>query len=118
MVSDYTKRKTVKVPKIRDFYTLKGTVGRRRSGNGEVREAILKSTEQKRAVKMLFRHEDFTKQDADRVAQQIEVLKCLDHPNILKFYEAYKDSKNYYIVTELCTGGELFDIIMQHGTCF
>lgn len=46
------------------------------------------------------------------------MLKSLDHPNILKFYEAYKDNRNLFIVTELCTGGELFDVIMALGRCF
>lgn len=39
----------------------------------------------------------------------MEILKRLDHPNIIKLYEFYKDDKRYYLVTEICTGGELFD---------
>lgn len=50
--------------------------------------------------------------------QQIDVLKTLDHPNVLKFYEAYKNNKRYYMVTELCTGGELFDVILKRGKYF
>ena len=37
------------------------------------------------------------------------MMKRLDHPNILKLYELYEDDKRYYLVTELCTGGELYD---------
>jgi len=40
------------------------------------------------------------------------VLLKLDHPNILKVYDFYEDEKCCYIVTELCTGGELFDKII------
>jgi len=36
-------------------------------------------------------------------------MKRLDHPNILKLYELYEDDKRYYLVEELCTGGELYD---------
>lgn len=36
-----------------------------------------------------------------------------DHPNILKVYEYYQDSQYFYIITELCTGGELFDKIVH-----
>lgn len=36
------------------------------------------------------------------------ILKELDHPNILKVYDLFQDNKNYYLITELCTGGELF----------
>jgi calcium-dependent protein kinase len=37
----------------------------------------------------------------------------MDHPNILKLYEVFEDSKGYYLVTELCTGGELFEYITE-----
>jgi calcium-dependent protein kinase len=36
----------------------------------------------------------------------------LDHPHILHIYEYFEDDQNLYIVTELCTGGELFDKII------
>ena len=39
----------------------------------------------------------------------------MDHPNVVKIYEAFQDSKRYYIVTELCTGGELFDMIVSRA---
>lgn len=44
---------------------------------------------------------------------EINILKDLDHPNILKIFEAYKDSKRFYIVTEILQGGELFDMIVK-----
>jgi len=34
--------------------------------------------------------------------KEIDILKNLDHPNILKIYEFYEDSKYLYIITELC----------------
>ena len=36
-----------------------------------------------------------------------------DHPNILKVFEFFHDEKYFYIVTELCLGGELFDKIVE-----
>lgn len=39
---------------------------------------------------------------------EINNLKNLDHPNILTIYEVFEDEKRIYIVTELCTGGDLF----------
>lgn len=34
----------------------------------------------------------------------------------MKLYEVYSDEKRYYIVTEYCKGGELFDEIVKKGT--
>jgi calcium-dependent protein kinase len=45
---------------------------------------------------------------------EVEILKRLDHPNIIKIYEFYYDEKYFYIVTELCTGGELFQKIVKN----
>lgn len=43
-------------------------------------------------------------------------LKRLDHPNILKLYEVFEDSKKYFLVTEYCKGGELFEEIVNKIT--
>ncbi|KAL4497962.1 hypothetical protein ABPG72_014819 [Tetrahymena utriculariae] len=50
--------------------------------------------------------------------QEIDILKTLDHPNILKIYEFYEDNRYLYIITELCNGRELFDVIVEDDTCF
>ena len=46
---------------------------------------------------------------------EIENLAQLDHPNILKMYEFFEDDKRYYIITDICKGGELFDEIVNKG---
>lgn len=37
----------------------------------------------------------------------------MDHPNIVRMFEVYQDPKRYFIVTEHCSGGELFDQIIK-----
>ena len=39
----------------------------------------------------------------------------VDHPNIIKFYETYRDDRYYRIVMEYCPGGELFEEISNLG---
>lgn len=39
----------------------------------------------------------------------------MDHPNILKMYEFFETSTHILLVTELATGGELFDEIINRG---
>ena len=43
----------------------------------------------------------------------MNILKNLDHPNIVKLYELYQDTNSYYLVTEYLAGGELFDRIKK-----
>ena len=38
---------------------------------------------------------------------EINILKELDHPNIVKFYEQLNTKSNIYIMMEFCNGGEL-----------
>ena len=45
--------------------------------------------------------------------QEIDILKTMDHPNIVRLFEVYQDPKRYFIVTEHCSGGELFDQIIK-----
>lgn len=37
-----------------------------------------------------------------RLKFEIDILKNLDHPNILRLYEVFEDKKYIYLVTELC----------------
>ena len=45
----------------------------------------------------------------DDLRREIEIMKALDHPNIIKLYQTFEDHSYIYMVMELCTGGELFD---------
>ena len=82
---------------------------------GEVRIALHKHTGQERAVKLFNKETDFD-HSYIKVKNEIEVLRFLRHPCIIKMYEYFEDSKRLYIVTEKCNGGELFDVISQRST--
>ena len=49
--------------------------------------------------------------DELEIKNEINILKKLDHPNVLKILEFYSTSKAYYIVTGYCSGGELYSQI-------
>lgn len=45
---------------------------------------------------------------------EIVTLKKVDHPNIVKIYEIFKDFKFLYIVMEFVDGKELFEYVVEH----
>ena len=47
------------------------------------------------------------------VVNEVYSLMKMDHPNIVKIFEFYNGEKEYYLVMEYCSGGELFDRIIQ-----
>ena len=55
-------------------------------------------------------------QDLHRLAIEMEVLQTVHHPNIIELKEVFETEEMLYIVTELVTGGELFDRIVSKGS--
>ena len=47
------------------------------------------------------------------INKEINILKNLNHPNILRVFEFYSSEKYVYKINELYTGGELFDKIVD-----
>ena len=81
---------------------------------GEVKSVIHKKTRQIRAVKKVPKKNKFDESLED-IFNEIRILNTLDHENILKFHEYYEDSKHFYIVTDFCKGGALYDEIHTRG---
>lgn len=46
---------------------------------------------------------------------EINIMKSLNHPNVIKMYEVYEGDYHIYLVLELLKGGELFDRIVKKG---
>lgn len=40
----------------------------------------------------------------DLLYSEIDIVKALNHPNILRCYEVFSSSNNCYIITEICDG--------------
>jgi len=53
--------------------------------------------------------------DIKLLRREIQIMKRLNHPNILKLYEVYENDEQFYLVMELVKGKELFDKIVERG---
>ena len=88
-------------------------------GTGAFAEVWLgthKRTGDTRAIK-IFKKSEIPEEEIESrsVLAEVEILKTLDHPNILKVYEYFEDEEHYYIVMEYCEGGDIFDKIERNG---
>lgn len=79
---------------------------------GEVRKAYHINSKQDRAIKIIYK-EDCSEDEKQKIFREVEILKRLDSPNIVKIYEYFEDNKFIYIVMDLIEGGELFDKIQK-----
>nr|XP_032626095.1 caM kinase-like vesicle-associated protein [Chelonoidis abingdonii] len=61
----------------------------------------------------------FRKKDGRKVRQaarnEILILKMVSHPNILQLIDTFETRREFYIIQELATGGDVFDWILDLG---
>ena len=43
----------------------------------------------------------------NRVVQEFQILQTLDHPSLLRAYELFEGQDHYYMILDLCEGGDL-----------
>jgi calcium-dependent protein kinase len=46
---------------------------------------------------------------------EIEILKNIDHPNIMKIFEFFEDDNNIYLINEFCGGGDVASLHDKYG---
>lgn len=88
---------------------------------GVARVVRRKSDDQEFAVKIISKSRFFLqKHNRPRyiaaLRSEIEILRKLDHPNIIRLHQVLEDSKNLYLIMDLCRGGELFERIQERGS--
>ena len=67
---------------------------------------LIKNPEVIRAMKIIP-EENIIKGERESLIDEIEILKGLEHPNIMKVYESFVYENNYYIISEMCDQGHL-----------
>ena len=54
-----------------------------------------------------------TREERVRLKYEVDILKNMNHQNIVKLYEVYENKSWIYLVTEFCEGVELLDEITK-----
>jgi len=110
----------VKTVPIELFYRIGREIGR--GGFSVVKEAFVLETGEKRAVKLIDKSRAFDFESAekqrralDKLWREIDIMRRVNHKNILKLFDVFDSEEFIYIVTEFVSGGELFDQIVQTG---
>lgn len=85
-------------------------------GFGSVWLCKHKRTGDVRAVKIVPKS-TFTEQEikSRSVFDEVQILRSIDHPCIVKVFEYFEDESNYYIVMEHVNGKDLFDFVCDKG---
>lgn len=102
---------TSKYRNIKDQYKIEGTIGR--GSFATVKRAKFRASGERYAVKVLSKRK-MSEEDLTALYQEIEILKSIDHPNIVKLIDIFEDERHVCLVMELLLGGELFDQIIEN----
>ncbi|CAM1314792.1 SIK2 (predicted) [Pycnogonum litorale] len=112
MATDSTDATGHKNPIRVGFYDVERTIGK---GNfAVVKLARHRITKTEVAIKII----DKRRLDAanlQKVYREVQVMKLLNHPHIIKLYQVMETSNMLYLVSEYASQGEIFDHIASHG---
>jgi calcium-dependent protein kinase len=68
-----------------------------------------------RAMKQIIKNPHSKRESEIEILNEINILKKMDHPNIVKIFEFYNTTDGYFLITEFCNEGELFTEILDHA---
>ena len=95
---------------IKETYKIEATIGR--GTFATVKRAKNRASGERFAVKVLAKRR-MSDEDKANMLVEIDILKSMDHPNIVRLIEVFEDERHWCLVMELMKGGELFDKILE-----
>ena len=63
------------------------------------------------ALKVIPKAEVRDPEDKERLQREIDALSLLEHPNLIHLHAAFCDESNFYLMLDLCEGGELQKVL-------
>lgn len=81
---------------------------------GEVRIVTDKRSGKDRAAKYIAT-KGLSRGEIHNIKNEIGLLAEIDHPNVMRVHEWYQEDNQLVIITQLCTGGDLWDTFEERG---
>jgi serine/threonine protein kinase len=107
---EMTQKQNSSIASLEELYDVHGVLGE--GGFATVRKGIHRMTKNVYAIKTI----DLCKirvDQLDSLRNEVNIMKMLDHPNVVKLYETFEEENKLHLVLELCEGGDLFEFIMN-----
>ncbi|XP_047246982.1 serine/threonine-protein kinase SIK3 homolog isoform X2 [Girardinichthys multiradiatus] len=93
-------------------YEIERTIGK---GNfAVVKLATHIITRAKVAIKIVDKTQ-LDDENLKKIFREVQIMKLLKHPHIIRLYQVMETEKMIYLVTEYASGGEIFDHLVAHG---
>lgn len=99
----------VKFNALKGLYETERTIGC--GGFAKVKIATHLATGEKVAIKIMDK--TLLGDDLHRVTLELQALKSFSHHNICQLYQVIETDTHFFLVMEYCSGGELFDHIVE-----
>ena len=96
--------------KLEEFYVLGKTLGE--GSFAVVREVTCKKDGSHWAAKCIDKKKLSTEEKTS-LKQEVDIMEKLNHKNIVHLRECFDSPKTFYMVLEICAGGEMFDRIVD-----
>ena len=96
-----------------DFYHIVKPLGE--GSYGKVYLAVSVLTKLPVAIKCYDRSKIKTETTCKRILQEIDILKELNHPNVIRFVEIFENSKYIFLVLEYADRDDLLKYLKNHG---
>ncbi|XP_055330866.1 serine/threonine-protein kinase SIK1-like [Paramacrobiotus metropolitanus] len=103
---------STKAPIRVGFYDISRTLGK---GNyAVVKLAKHRITKTEVAIKIIDKSR-LDEANLQKIYREVQIMKQLDHPNIIKLYQVMETKNMLYLVCEYASNGEMFDYIANYG---
>ncbi|CAM1332153.1 SIK3 (predicted) [Pycnogonum litorale] len=94
------------------FYELEKTIGKGNFAVVKLATHIVTGT--KVAIKIIDKAQ-LDEDNLKKIFREIQVMKLLHHPHIIRLYQVMETDRMIYLVTEYASKGEIFDYLVVNG---